>query len=419
MALPGKYLTHILAPLLIIFIQPAYASNKQQSIAFNGKLNLENQSWSENETINLDGNWQFHWNQLLSPEEIQGFSGDVSYFQLPRLWSNADLTREAYSSSGYATFSLQVRGQFRNKKMALETPSMYCSYRLWVNGQEVAKNGTVADNKIESKPYWKPLVGLFNSKSDTLHIVLQISNFHHSKGGMSESIILASEETVLKRMKERRGANLIHVIGIGILSILTLLAYLIYWKNYVLWFSIFSMMWSLRGIFSNMYLIQEWIPDFSWLIGTKIEYLTLYFSLLIGIHIFHRLYSKFTYPIVNKISLIVNSGFILITIVSPVSFFSTLLLPFFIFMGLLLIYALISIINALIHSEKGSLSLTIGVIIVIILFFYDLLSYQNIVSGNPYILNIGYLLIYYLLGFSLVYHVVTNSKNKSPERPTS
>lgn len=410
-----KKCTLILVFLCLIVTQLLGKSN-QNSIAYNGALDLRNNTWLSDETVRLDGIWEFYWDEILTLQELSEKEKNKSFFQLPNLWSVPSVNQEVYPAFGHATFTLKIFGDFKDREMALEMPTSYCSYTLFVNGLEIANNGTVAKNKNDAKPYWQPTAGDFTSERDTLQIILQISNYHHSKGGISESIVLGSKATVSKNLRQRKNGNYIHIIGIGLLSLLTLIAFSIYRKTFLLWFSIFSLMWSLRGIFSNMYLIHDWIPDFSWVIGAKIEYLTLYFSLLIGVHLFHRLYSKYTYSIANKISIAVNTLFILITIVSSVAFYSELLNVFFIFLGLMLTYVLISLLNALIHSEKGSISLTVGVLIIILLFFYDLFSYQQIVSANPYILNIGYVVVYYLLGISLIYHVTTK-KNSKAQKP--
>ena len=70
--------------------------------------------------------------------------------------------------------------------LALEIPSLNTSYNIWVNGALVASAGTVGIEKEKTTPQWVHKTVSLTNTSDTLKIVLQLSNFHHHKGGEDE-----------------------------------------------------------------------------------------------------------------------------------------------------------------------------------------------------------------------------------------
>ena len=161
-------------------------------------------------------------------------------------------------------------------------------------------------------------------------------------------------------------------------------------------------------MFSSMYLIYNWFPDFSWIVGVKIEYLTIYCSVLVGYHIFHKQFPYHSKQSFNYASLAVNGVFILLTIFTPAIVFTKLLNIYFIYMTVTLLYVLNKVIQAYIHDEKGAGYISIAITLVIFLFFYDMLSYYKFLPYNPFITSIGYVIFYFLLGFSIHY----NMKNK-------
>ena len=51
-------------------------------------------------------------------------------------------------------------------------------------------------------------------------------------------------------------------------------------KLVVLYFALLCITWSIRSVFSNLYPVMLVLPDFSWEWLVKIEYLTLYFTVI-------------------------------------------------------------------------------------------------------------------------------------------
>ncbi len=393
------------------FILCSIACQGQQSlapIALNGTLNLNDWDFQKDGTVKLEGNWEFYWNTLLSPSQPQ-MNLEKEYIGLPGIWN-----KQGLSSFGYATYKLKVLGHFTGKDYALYLPDTYCNYRLWLDDKVIAENGKVGTSEENSIPQWSPSTVNFIAKSDTITLYWQISNFEHSKGGVSRVLELGTVEAITSDYKRNLNANFLLVAGIGLLVIILLAFSIIYKKMYLFLFTLFCFFWSIRGMFSNMYLFIQWFPDFDFTTAVRIEYLTLYCSLLVGVITFLKLYPKHTHKIVEKISIVVNTVFILITLFAPVAIFTGLLTTFFIYLGLSLTYVFISIVNTAIHAEKGSTSLSIVVFLTILLFIYDLFSYQKFIDGNPYILSIGYLIIYYLLGGTLLINVVKKVRSPNP-----
>lgn len=63
---------------------------------------------------------------------------------------------------------------------------------MWVNGELVAQNGRVGRTPEESFPGAYPLVAGFPACGDEVEVVLQYSNFTHSKGGIWTEIVFGT-----------------------------------------------------------------------------------------------------------------------------------------------------------------------------------------------------------------------------------
>jgi hypothetical protein len=152
--------------------------------------------------IELNGEWIFYKDKLLTPADLSSPASlpEPGYIQVPVIWNRQSDSRtgEPLSSQGYGTYYLQVTfNDWHKGPLALRMPDVFSAYRLWVNGREVARNGTPGVSRQSSRPYWLPAVKVVQSERDTLELVLQVSNFHHVKGGIGEPLALGNPEMLL------------------------------------------------------------------------------------------------------------------------------------------------------------------------------------------------------------------------------
>ncbi|MEQ8926234.1 MAG: 7TM-DISM domain-containing protein [Fulvivirga sp.] len=397
-----KYLLSVF--LIITSACGTFATNKSAPLALRGQLDLADWNLEQDGIFNLYGTWEFYWQQLLASPPVNIVPELV---RAPDLWINHDANK---SSIGFGTYRLQVVGELTNKEVGIYLPSMYTSHRVFVNGTEVGHIGQVGTDRNTYEPFWQATIAKFTPTSDTIDLMIQVANFHHSKGGISEQIMMGTATDIEALLAKNKLADKVKTIGLLVLALIMLVLFVIKRKIHILWFAIFSLCWSIRGAFSSTYPIFDWYPEFNWFAAIRVEYVILPLTLLVGILIFHRLYYKYTFNWAKKVAIIICLLYAGITLLSPVFWFTSLLIYFFVFLGITLFYVLIAIINTVIHSEKGSTTMSISIVLIVCLFFYDLISYQQLVSPNPYILNLGYLIIFYLLSGSMTYYALSIKK---------
>ena len=159
---------------------------------FHNPIDLRDYHFDRDDPVELTGDWQFYWQQLLNPGEDPSKRPEL--VTMPHLW-NEDAR---YDHFGFGTYQLSILLPKDSPPLALTIPDMYTAYKLFFNGELIASNGIVGSDEESSTPRWEPLtIPLDNTDDRSVEILLQISNFDHSKGGIRLPIIIGRQDRLL------------------------------------------------------------------------------------------------------------------------------------------------------------------------------------------------------------------------------
>ena len=96
--------------VLSIFLNSC-SNNNDKPYAVNGILNITDYHLNQ-DIINLDGKWEFYWNQLISPEDFRRNKvGENIYSNVPGIWNDLKEENSSISGQGFATYRLQIYNQ--------------------------------------------------------------------------------------------------------------------------------------------------------------------------------------------------------------------------------------------------------------------------------------------------------------------
>ena len=153
-------------------------------ISEGGILDLTEWDFEKNGAVNLDGEWEFYWKQLYDPRHfLSGISSmDKKIIMLPRSWNGYEVEGVPIEGTGYATFRLIIRLPENDKSMSMELPSIYTAHKLWINGELLSSDGQVSEASEGSEPKHFHKVISVPQSSDTLEIIIQVSNYMHRRG---------------------------------------------------------------------------------------------------------------------------------------------------------------------------------------------------------------------------------------------
>jgi hypothetical protein len=376
--------------LLLLITQSVLA----QPIAEHGILDAQSFDFTSGR-LNLSGTWSMHDQQLMEPADAITQHGTLVTF--PQTWNDL---RD--NGQGFATYHLRI---LVNKpgELAIGVPQMYSSYKLWVNEELIARNGAPGPTSIETIPQWMPQTATFIPKSDTLDLVLQIANFTHYKGGCKEPIYLGEASRMLSQQSMSGITNLIESGVLFIVGIVFMLLYLQQGrKKVIVYFALLCFTWSVRSLFSNEYIFIQFFPNFNWAAMVRIEYITLYLTMMWAMLYLGRIFNQEASPIIKYLLVTINGAFIGYTLYAAPVDFTRFLPVYLITSGVILVYGAFVVLAALVNDRQGANLLTISVVLGLVTFSYDIFTYEGFFSYNPILFSAAYIAIFLLMGVALL-----------------
>lgn len=400
----SKFLTCFLT-LAVVWVYSCRLSsehiNPPRAVA--GVLDLTAWSFEEDGPVNLSGQYEFYWNQLHPPHKFDDEDPrpKPAFIQVPGLWNGLETGGEVIPGTGYATYRLTVLLKGKHRSLALKVLDMSTACSLFVNRKRVYSAGEVGESPVSSKPQFNPGVIDFQTDESKLELIIQVSNFHHRKGGAWESIFLGTEKQIRNSRETKVTIELFLFGSILIMGLYHLGLFILRRKERsTLFFGIFCLLIALRILTTGERYFLKLFPDFSWAIFVKLEYLSYYLAVIAFAHFFYALFFHRFFKTICLAATILGSIFSALVILLPLKYFSQTLTPYHLLTLSLFIYGIYIL---LIHSWKKEYDAIIflgGFIVLISTAINDMLTHENLLqTGN--LVPLGLLIFIFSQAFLL------------------
>ena len=106
--------------ILIGFYWGAKIDKQTQPQPQQGILDLRDWDFSHQSIINLNGEWEFYWKQLVSCEDFSYNIKPDAYIKVPSYWRGYQVKGESLSGMGYATYRLKVKTGQAGQRLGLK-----------------------------------------------------------------------------------------------------------------------------------------------------------------------------------------------------------------------------------------------------------------------------------------------------------
>ena len=224
---------------------------------------------SETENLNLDGFWFYRANFLAESTLIPDSS---QLIKVPASWGDNGLPNQ-----GYGTYQLKLIKSYE-QKLGLRLPDIYSAHRLLINGKEFSGRSITANNKEQYKPYRESRLVPLDFRADTLTILIQVSNFSHSKGGIAKSISVGAMASLAHdRFKDHTfDAFLSGCLLMGSFFFLGLFFYGRH-EKVSLFFALFCLTFAYRVVGWGNYMLHDLVELPYWL-SIRLEYISFYLA---------------------------------------------------------------------------------------------------------------------------------------------
>jgi len=331
--------------------------------------------------VSLDGEWEYYWNQLLEPEQIS--QGKVSAMvNFPSSWNRYQIDDEKVPGFGYATYRLRFFTK-EDQILSLKIPKVRTAYKLWMNGNEVAKAGSIGKSSEAMVPQYKPQIVSVLSKKGENEIVIQMSNYYMQSGGLLSSILLGSEEGLLS-LRYKGLAYELFIFGALSMSGLYHLTLFFFRKKdrSALYFGIFGILIAVRTLFVGESFAFFAFPELSFNMTRKIQTLTYYLGIPVAFLFFREILPAYFHKIVARVTLMMGLVYTLVVVATPMRIYTAFNPIYQVASVILMGYIFVTLLRVASNREENSRLIVMGGIILILTGLMDTITLSSWINNS-------------------------------------
>ncbi len=386
---------------------------QEEPLVKKGVLDLREYDFLTNGPVKLNGEYEFYWNQMLSPA-LKGDSGEMIYAQVPGTWTQLRNEHPEVTRFGFATYRLNILLPEKVDELAFRIEDVYSASGYFLNGKAIDYLGFPGVNKYQTViRYSRPMmIGTVNDQE--LEFLIRVSNFDNRISGIVGGITIGKVSQMQEsRQKELfRGHFLIGaflIIGIYFLGL-----YLIRTEHYRLYFSLICFLMALRVVMIVEIPVIDTL-NLNGLTTARLDYLNIYFFAPFFVLMIRSIFPIEFPNLIYRISMWISSVFIAIVVFTPISFFSFTFPYFFAFFLLVSILFLYVIVMAWIRGRSHAPAYTLGLLI---LFFGTLNDMLNEIEVIETFYVVHYTMFVYLLVYAYIFADKSNYLQKKAQKLT-
>ncbi len=379
--------------LVISAVTPALAGGgAPRIVAEEGKIDCRGWDFSKDCMFPLNGQWEFYWHELLSPLDLKARQNmPKKYVQFPSLWSEVKVDGKSLPSQGYATYRLVIQTQKKLPLLGLKINDCYTSFRLFLNGKVFAENGKVGKTKKETIPHWIPVSKSFTSQDSTIELVLQIANFHHSKGGIKSPILFGTSDGIMTIREHNMFFDLILFGTILMAGVFFLSMFILIRKDTaILFFSLFCLAYSYRVIGFGEQILHIMFPNLNWELTTRLEYISMYLSCIFLLEftktIFPKEINKTFVRSIQGISILLT----LLVLISPATIFTQTVNFYMLVIVVSIFYGCYVFISAFKNKRNEAKYAMLSILALFLAISLTITDYLELFSTNQLVVFLGY-----------------------------
>jgi len=270
-----------------------YGIARDWSTPEKGMLDLRNYPFNQESLLRLDGEWEFYWEDFILPDEF--LSSEIPeptlYGNVPGYWIDYSDDEISFPGTGFASYRLLILlPEGFNQAIGFDVPVFDAAVTVFLDGTELYSSGKPGNSEKTSEAAYQPSTLIYQPVSDTLQVLLHVSNFQHRRGGFWKSMQMGSPSMLFKT---KHKYHLIGFISLGVLlsfSLFFMFFFLFYRKDkVVLAFSLIMAGVFLRMMNTDLFPVN-YLMDISWEWTIRLEYLGTFLAFGAALWYFFRLF---------------------------------------------------------------------------------------------------------------------------------
>lgn len=370
------------------------SDNTEKPSPRQGILDLSYWNSTRNALFNLNGEWEFYWQKLLSHSELRGnnLKPDLMV-EVPKVWNNYKIGGESLHGFGYATYRLKVINAQAGQALAIRMPAISAAYNLYINEKLIASNGRVDTDKDNFEPEYRPVLVKFTPPSGDFEIIIQVANFTYARGGLWNPIYMGSSENMTRYDKSIGYKDMFLVGAFFIMTLYYLCIFFMRMEGISsLYFSLLCVIAISIKIIYGDYIINEILPWVGYHGIVAIDFIATVWASVILVLLVGELFPEQTSKKLKKAFVVYAVLVSLFVLVSPMHIYTSLLYPLQAIWLAMAIYAVICAARAYGTNKRDSALILAGMLAVTLGGIHDMLYHNNIISPRlGEIASVGFL----------------------------
>ncbi len=291
----------------------------------NGVLDLRGIVLHQDLVLSLNGEWEFYWEKLLTPEnyQIEKDQGSGIVVSIPSYWTSYEVDGESPPGMGYGTYSLMIiLPSDHQSALCFDIPIFDCAYNFYLNNRLIESNGRVGTTRDEEEPWYDPSSFCYIPHEDTLRLLIQVSNFNHRRGGFWKSMMIGGSDKVLERIERR---SMYNYSTIGVLFFFTFF-FVVFWlfartETLMLVFALTALGMLIRSVNTGVYFSNAFV-DAPWAWQVRMEYFGTFTAHIFGMIFLHRIFPAGYMKWITRVNTIIFSMAAVSVFILPVHLFA-------------------------------------------------------------------------------------------------
>lgn len=369
----------IIVTIIILHVAGAIIDSKRAPSAENGILDLRNWNFEKDGIVPLNGTWKMKWGSLLPTEKIMDSPSMMADVKVPSSWNQLTNPGVSKTGKGVATYYLTIKKNAKDNLLGVWLPSIYSSYRMWVNGKPIIHEGQVSEYADYAVPSMRQRMVMVSTPGNTADIVIEVTNFSHHRGGIWQSLYLGSSEKIISksRLELVRDSMLFGcLLMVGLYHIGLFIERRK--DRYTFLFAILCIAMAIRILTSGDAILLTWIPGLSWYFVIRLEYVLMIVATMAGCgyvrYLFYEDACHKTYTAMNIAGALLIGSIVFL----PVRTFTSYLLLYQLYVIAAACYVVILNIKAVHNQRLGAHIALFGFTVFNILVLNDILYYHSL-----------------------------------------
>ncbi|WP_289139577.1 ATP-binding protein [uncultured Brevibacillus sp.] len=185
-----------------------------------GVMDLTAWDYEHDKRIKLDGEWEFYWNQLLTPEDFKQRDkpSPTTFMTVPSQWNGKIIDSKPLPAYGYATYRMVLKNVPYSGIFALKKTNIRFSSAVYANGHKLFEDGKPTSDVTTYRAGNVPKFGSFSSEKGDIEIIVQVANYDYINSGIPLSIYFGGQADMNEIQQRNMGYELGTFVILGTLA---------------------------------------------------------------------------------------------------------------------------------------------------------------------------------------------------------